>query len=264
MTTVPEPDPDVVGHYELDEEHARLLTSPSGRLELQRSQRILLRHLPPAPARVLDVGGGTGVYASWLESLGYEVEVIDLTPVHVRRCVDAGLRAEIGDARALVRGDASYDVVLLMGPLYHLPSAADRARVWSEAFRVVRPGGLVAAATIGRFAGLLDGMSRRWDALLEHRALVLLELEDGAHFNPEGADLFTTAYFHHPDELVPEATAAGFVDPLVTAVEGPAWLLSTLREQPVETFVELLDAIEHEPSLLGASAHVLTTARKPS
>jgi SAM-dependent methyltransferase len=259
----PEPDPDVVSHYELDEEHARLFTRAPGRLELQRSQRILLRHLPPAPAHVLDVGGGTGVYASWLAGLGYDVEVIDLTPVHVRRCIDAGIRAEIGDARHLQRADESYDVVLLMGPLYHLPDATDRALVWSEACRVLRSGGVVAAATISRFAGLLDGMTNRWDALMEHRALVLLELDDGAHFNPEGADLFTTAYFHRPDELEPEATAAGFVDVLRTAIEGPAWLMASIHERPVEVFTELLDAIEHEPSLLGASAHVMTTARKP-
>jgi SAM-dependent methyltransferase len=258
-----EPIPDVVSHYELDEEHARLFTRAPGRLELQRTQRILLRHLPPAPARILDVGGGTGVYATWLGELGHEVEVVDVTPVHVRRCVEAGLRAEIGDARALVRADGSYDVVLLMGPLYHLPAAEDRARAWAEAYRVLRPGGLVAAATIGRFAGLLDGMSNRWDALMEHRAIVLLELDDGAHFNPEGADLFTTAYFHHPDELLPECEAAGFVDAVTTAIEGPAWMMPSIHERPVETFVELLDAIEHEPSLMGASSHVMTTARKP-
>jgi SAM-dependent methyltransferase len=163
----------------------------------------------------------------------------------------------------LARDDASYDVVLLMGPLYHLPDPADRARAWSEAHRVLKPGGLVAAATIGRFAGLLDGMTRRWDALLRYREMVVAELGTGVHRNPEGgSDLFTTAYFHHVDELRPEAEAAGFRDVAVAAVEGPAWMMRTLDTEPLEHFVEMLDVIEAEPSLMGASSHVLTTGRK--
>lgn len=259
-----EPDTDVVRHYEEDLEHARLTSTGPGRLELARTQRILGRHLPPAPARVLDVGGGPGVYARWLLDLGYDVEVVDLAPVHVRRCAEAGIVAEVGDARHLQRPDASYDVVLLLGPLYHLPEQADRALAWSESFRVLRPGGLVAAAAIGRYAGLLDGLSRRWEPLMQHLDQVIAELGTGTHRNPEGADLFTTAYFHHPDELVPEALAAGFVDAAVTAVEGPAWFMPTIHTREIETFAELLDHIESEPTLIGASSHLLTTARKPA
>lgn len=259
-----EPDLDVVRHYEEDAEHLRLTSTGPGRLELARTQRLLLRHLPPAPARVLDVGGAAGIYSAWLRSLGHDAEVIDLTPLHVQRCAAAGIPAEVGDARHLQRDDESYDVVLVMGPLYHLPSVADRALVWSEAFRVLRPGGLVAAATIGRFAGLLDGLSRRWEPLQRYLPMVLEELRTGEHRNPEGEDLFTTAYFHRVEELEPEARAAGFVEVAVTAIEGPAWFMPTVHTHDIERFAELLDHLETEPTLLGASSHLLTTARKPS
>jgi 2-polyprenyl-3-methyl-5-hydroxy-6-metoxy-1,4-benzoquinol methylase len=258
-----DPDLDVIRHYETDNEHERLTTSGPGRLELARTQRILLRHLPPAPASVLDVGGAAGIYSRWLLDLGYDSEVIDLTPLHVQQCVAAGIPAEVGDARHLQRDDESYDVVLVMGPLYHLPSASDRALVWSEAFRVLRPGGLVAAATINRFAGLFDGMSRRWAQLERYFDQVVAELATGAHHNPSGEDLFTTAYFHRPDELVPEAAAAGLVDVAVTSIEGPAWMMATIETEPIERFAEVLDLVEQEPSLLGVSSHLLTTARKP-
>ena len=258
-----EPDRDVIRHYEEDAEHDRLTAHPIGRLELVRSQRILLRHLPPAPARVLDVGGAAGIYSQWLLDLGYQAEVIDLTPLHVQRCAALGIPAEVGDARHLQRADETYDVVLVMGPLYHLPEAEDRAMVWSEAFRVLRPGGVVAAATIGRFAGLLDGMSRRWEQLITYRSMVEDELGHGRHDNPEGEDLFTTAYFHRVEELVPEATAAGFADVQWTAIEGPAWMMPTIHTESIDDIAEVLDLIEHEPTIIGASSHVMTTGRKP-
>ncbi|MEV4333334.1 class I SAM-dependent methyltransferase [Streptomyces sp. NPDC049597] len=66
-----------------------------------------------------------------------------------------GASAELGDARALTAAGSTYDVVLLLGPLYHLLDREDRLKALAEAGRVVRPGGLVAAATIGRYASLV-------------------------------------------------------------------------------------------------------------
>lgn len=260
MTDVPA---EVIAHYQEDEEHLRL-TEPKGRVELLRTQRLLQAVLPLTSARVLDVGGGPGVYAAWLTELGHEVEVIDPTPVHIERCGALGLRAEIGDARSLRRDDATYDVVLLLGPLYHLPERADRVLALREAHRVLKPGGVIGAAVISRFAGWLDGLLRRIDALEQHRPLVEQELLDGRHVTPEGTDLFTTAYFHHPDELAPELTEAGFVDVDVRAIEGPTWLMPSVETVGPERIVDLLDPIDREPTLIGASAHLLATARKIS
>jgi hypothetical protein len=72
---------DVVAHYESDLEEQRL-SSGIAELELVRTQRILRRHLPQPPGRVLDVGGGTGVHAEWLLAEGYVVHLVDVTPRH--------------------------------------------------------------------------------------------------------------------------------------------------------------------------------------
>jgi SAM-dependent methyltransferase len=252
--------PEIVAHYQEDQEQYRLL-QPKGRIELLRTQRLLRRVLPPT-GRVLDVGGGTGIYATWLQSLGYEVEVIDPTPVHVEHCTRAGVHAEVGDARHLQRDDGSYDAVLLLGPLYHLPERDDRVLALREAHRVLRPGGVVGAAVISRYAGWLDGLLRRVDVLLEHRALVEQELRDGRHVTPEGTDLFTTAYFHDPDEIGPELSEAGFVDVDLRAVEGPTWLLQSAETVDTETMCDLIEPIDAIPALIGASAHLLATARR--
>ena len=90
--------------------------------------------------------------------------MVDLTPLHVERALELAsgdFTAALGDARALAAPDGSFDVVLLLGPLYHLLEREDRLCALAEARRVVPTGGLVAAAAISRFASLLDGLMRR-------------------------------------------------------------------------------------------------------
>ncbi|MGP3955133.1 methyltransferase domain-containing protein [Nonomuraea sp. 3N208] len=76
-------DTDVLGYYERGGELTRLRHGRN-RLEFLRTRDVLRRTLPPAPARVLDVGGGAGVHAEWLAADGYEVELIDPAAPSVR------------------------------------------------------------------------------------------------------------------------------------------------------------------------------------
>ena len=103
----PEIHPDIDRFYTSGfDEVDRLQIDAAGRLERVRSQELLLRHLPPAPARVLDVGGGPGVYAAWLASLGYEVTLVEPVDRHRAQASEHGAFAvEAGDSRALVEDD---------------------------------------------------------------------------------------------------------------------------------------------------------------
>ena len=132
---LPELDPHIATYYgEQYAEAERLSVYAIGRLEFERTKELLLRFLPPAPARVLDVGGGPGVYAAWLATLGYQVTMLDPIPLHRRQAAAHGtFEVEAGDARCLTQPDASVDVVLLLGPLYHLVEAEDRATALREA-----------------------------------------------------------------------------------------------------------------------------------
>jgi len=66
-------DPDVLAYYGQGLERERLTGAPS--LERLRTQVLLERYLPAPPARVLDVGGAAGVYASWLATRGYDAHL---------------------------------------------------------------------------------------------------------------------------------------------------------------------------------------------
>ncbi|MGW2850195.1 class I SAM-dependent methyltransferase [Streptomyces sp. NPDC001274] len=242
----------------------RLSVPADGVLEMVRTQELLRRHLPPAPATVLDVGGGPGTHARWLSADGYQVHLVDPVPRHVAEAAGAGCTVELGDARALGAPDASYDVVLLLGPLYHLTEAADRARALAEARRVVRPGGLVAAAGINRYASLFEHTAF---AHLDHPGFqesIGRILATGSHDGERG---FTVAHFHTGPELEAEMRDAGLSDTRVYGVEGPVWSLLKATEQHTgeslaesRMFASALAAArmaEPYPDLLAASSHLL-------
>jgi SAM-dependent methyltransferase len=271
---VPEPTVpgEIVEHYERDFDESERIERGLSELELVRTREIVERYLPPGRLRILDVGGGPGVHARWLAESGHEVELVDPMPRHVAAAgalADTGLpvRARAGDARALTEPGDTYDAVLLLGPLYHLTDRADRVTAWREALRVARPGAPVIAATISRFASLFSGLAH--DALFDprFRAIVEQDLATGCHRNDERVDdWFTTAYFHHPDEIAAEVTDAGGEVVALIGVEGLAcWerQLADRWEDPTDREVILASAraVESEPTLLGLSAHLLCVAR---
>ena len=265
---------EVLAHYAEGLEAGRLLSN-TGKLEFARTKELISRFLPPAPASVIDVGGGAGAYSLWLAGQGYEVHLVDPVPLHIEQAIAASARQPespiadcvLGDARELTIPDESADAVLLLGPLYHLTDPADRLAALAEAKRVLRPNGLLFASCISRFASALDGLREGLLTDPEFVAIVKQDLVDGQHRNPNNhPGYFTTAFFHHPDELASEVRTAGFVLEGIFAVEGPAWLIQNLNEQWQDSVKRdrLLDAIrwlESEPSLLGASAHVIVVAK---
>jgi ubiquinone/menaquinone biosynthesis C-methylase UbiE len=271
MAELPE---EIIRHYEADwNDEATRITSGLGELELVRTKAILRRFLPPPPARILDVGGATGVHARWLTEDRYGVHVVDPVESHVETVLatlsDVGVTAEVGDARLLSAPDGSYDVALVFGPLYHLNEREDRVRALREAMRVVLPGGLVAIAAISRFASLFDGLARGFLFNPEFRAIAEGDLRNGRHSNPtDNPHWFTTAYFHHPDDLRDEINEAGLVFVELLGVEGLAGWLGHLEERWAtpegrETILFAAQAVESEPTLLGLSAHLLAIARTP-
>ncbi len=259
-------DPRLLEYYEVLHAERDRLARREGQLEFVRTQELLGRFLPATPAKIIDIGGGTGTYAAWLAALGYDVQLVDIVPAHVQAASQLGtFAAVVGDARALPAPDAGYDVALLLGPLYHLLAAEDRLTALAEARRVVRPGGLVAAAFITRGAVALDGYVKGWidnpgviHAVSDH-------IRSGV--SPEHASGFgTIAYFHLPAEARAEVAAAGLKVLAAFGIEGPGWVAPDFndrwpRAETRRIILESARVCEEEPELQALSPHLLVLAR---
>jgi SAM-dependent methyltransferase len=258
-------------YYARGEERARLQDG-HGRLEFERTTEILARHLPAPPARLADIGGGPGRYALWLAERGYEIEHRDLIELHVEQ-LSASLTSEhrvstaVGDARELALPDESVDAVLLLGPLYHLSHRADRVTALNEARRVVRPGGVVFAAAISRWAVRLDGSLRlRGYRQIPEFERFVIDSEQSGWLPPVNIDGFT-ATTHRPHELAQEVSDAGLTLIDMLGVEGPAGFFPDVDERMYDdedrqAVLDSARALEHVPEVMGASPHLLAVATR--
>ncbi|MXY47764.1 MAG: methyltransferase domain-containing protein [Gemmatimonadetes bacterium] len=267
-------DRNVIRYYEEIEHESDRLEKGTARLEGERTREILRENLPAPPARILDAGGGPGAYAFWLAEQSYEVHLLDFVPRHIEqakeRNKDGILKSvAVGDARNLDFETDSMDAVLLMGPLYHLPARSDRIGALEESLRVLKQGGVLICAAISRFASFMDGIKQGYLFNPEFAKVVLKDLNEGRHENPEmDPRYFTTACFHRTEDLEEEITDAGFDLERTIGLEGPAWLLGNFDElwadeakrKDLLTFLKL---VETESSLIGVSAHILSVAKAP-
>jgi len=266
---------ELVDYYERFNEKNRLFEGV-GKLELARTKDIITRNLQPPPAVVCDIGGAAGVYSFWLAREGYTVHLVDPVPAHIEQALQASegqsrypvASCRVGDARCLDFPDDSADAMLFLGPMYHLIELPHRRLALKEAVRVVRPGGTIFVAAISRFASILDGLVHFFLDDPAFQKIVKRDLSDGQHRNPTGNPLyFTDTFFHHPDELRAEIEYAGLRCEKILPVEGIGGLLRNFEdhwgdEERQARLMEALRWIETDPSLLGASQHILAVAKK--
>ena len=269
-------DAEILAYYSRGLERDRL-ASGRQRIEFLRIRDLLGRFLPPAPATVVDVGGGAGVYAIPLASAGYQVHLIDPVPLHVEQAAAAAREAGTplagvlaADARDLPIADASADAVLLLGPLYHLTSREDRVTALREARRVLRPGGIAVAKALSRFYPVFEELAGGTPTSLEVLDDTARFLADGQYRN-SGDDPahFTTSYFHRPEELADEIADAGLELRQLVAASGSVKLLPGLSElldipEARDHLLSVLRLLEAEPSLLGMSQNFVAIALAPT
>jgi SAM-dependent methyltransferase len=117
--------------------------------ESRSRMRRVLRELPPPPARVLDLGVGTGRELTSLLDAGYEPTGVDVSPAMLERCARRARPVPLVEAdfwAPLPFGEGAFDAaVALHGTLAHPPDDGAVARLAQELARVVRPGGAFVA-----------------------------------------------------------------------------------------------------------------------
>ena len=257
-------DPALLAWYtHAEDESTRLVRNPHNRVVLLRTREVVARFLDEEGMRIADVGGGSGVHAGWLAEQGHRVTLLDAVPHHVEQAARlTGVQADLGDARELPYPDDSFDLGLALGPLYHLADRTDRVQVLRELARVVRPGGSVVAAAIGRYAVLgefvLDGAfeGQQAENLLHY-------VRTGKNLDEDG---FPVRHAHLSDELLDEAQAAGWVEAGVIGLEGPLGIALDLlpperADRAVEQSVAMARTLESDHRARDLSPHLLVFGR---
>ena len=250
-------------------ENERMQRQP---LEFFRCKDIIARHLTSDGMTIADIGGATGVFSYWLAQMGHHVHLLDYTPLHIEQARENGKKHNLAlssytcaDARRVPYPDKLFDLVLEMGPLYHLQTKADRIACLTEAMRTLKDGGTVICEAISRYANLFEGFQGN---LIEDEKFVAIlneNLKTGNH-SPGDAPYFTTAYMHTPDSLVEELQQAGFQDVYVIAVEGFGFAVDVDRvfadERKKKLLLDYIRETECNPDLMGVSGHFMAVGKK--
>jgi len=261
----------VLDFYEAYSENERINRDV---LEFVRTKDIILRNLPKNPIKIIDLCGASGHYAYWLAEMGHEVHLRDLSPNHIIEAKKNGEKynaqlasMRCADARSLDDDSESFDMVLLMGALYHLQEKEDRLLCLKEVYRILKNGGTAVFSYISRYSAMLDGFVKGYiyDSLDNNQ--MDTEILTGKHSNPENKpNNFTTAFFHSTKDIYEELLYAKFHDIGLYAIEGFGGLINTAEimndKVKLEKLLHYLRLTEQNSEMIAVSLHQLAVCKK--
>lgn len=252
-------------HY--DEE--KRLEGKHGSVEFLTTMRYIERYIEHGN-RVLEIGTGTGRYAHFLARKGYPVDAVELVEHNIEifrqhTRPDETISITRGNALNLASfPDNEYDLTLLLGPLYHLYSTADKRQALREAIRVTKPGGIVFAAYVISDGCLLDEGFKRGN--INVASYIERGLLDSRTFasKSEPKDLFELVRKEDIDSLMSvfPVTRLHYV-----ASDGCALFMreavDAMDDDTFQLYLNYHFATCERGDLLGITSHALDIFRKP-
>jgi len=244
--------------YENYDEDGRLFRDKSHLPEWLTTIRYFDRLFAPG-SRILDACAGTGRYAFYLAEKGHYVTACDLVEHNIsiiKSKPEAKKLAgtEVCNVLDLSRFEEnSFDVVLCMGAMYHLPSEGEKIQAIRECVRVCAPGGLVVLSYLNYFAVVaaeLDEGLKNLDDLLE-------KFEDGSGFLWKAAT---------PAKMERYAKTAGLEILHNLGADGISFVIAdkvnAASDEAFDKWMEYIYRHCEEPGTVGYSMHGLLIGRK--
>lgn len=260
----------VVDSYENYKEENRLTTNNARKIEFITTTRVL-GEIIKTKSKILDCAAGTGIYSFWLADNGHNVTATDITPRHIE-IINKTLAGKTYDMDTAVLdatdmsyfADDSFDIVLNMGPFYHLITEEQREKCLKECLRVLKKGGFLVTAYIPRyyiFQYIATSDEKYLDA---HLAKQLIET--GVLRHDDEKCFWTDTYYSSKDEMESVYKKHGLRIADHFAQDGLTPLLSLKAdkwdEKQFKIWCNYHYSVCREHSVLGASNHVVIIGEK--
>ena len=260
----------VVESYENYKEEDRLTTNNARRIEFLTTVRVL-DELITDQKKILDCAAGTGVYAFYFADKGHEVTATDITPRHVEVMKEiAKSKPYEVDTRVLdatdmrVFANESFDVVLNMGPFYHLVNERDRNRCFTESLRVLKKGGLLVTAYIPRYY-VFQYVAMQNEYFLDEKLAKQL-INTGVLLHDDEKCFWTDTYYSTAEEMENLYRSYGLelVEHFAQDGATPQYSnkVDVWKEEQFKIWCDYHYSVCRQKSLLGASNHVVIVGRK--
>ena len=246
--------------YSNYDEEGRLLTR-HGAVEYLTTMRYIERYLQPG-MRILEIGAATGRYSHTLARLGYQVDAVELVQHNIdifNSLTQQGEHITIrqGNAKDLsFLTDDTYDLVLLLGPMYHLFTEEEKIQALSEALRVTKTGGILMTAYCGNEATLIQYCFGRGMLMEEKYKKLVDPVTFKASSDP--AELFELYRREEIDALMSHfATERLHYVGTDLATNYMRETIAQMDEELYQLYLQYHFSICERPDLVGASHHIL-------
>ncbi len=254
---------DVINYYNSYDEDSRL--KKKNRLpEYLITMRYIEKYLTPN-SKIIEIGAGTGRYSITLADKGYDVTAVELVPHNIdimKKKVKPEHNIKIYEGNAcdlsLINSD-EYDIVLLLGPMYHLFNDEDKHMAISEAIRVAKKGAVI-------YSAYCNNDTCMYKMFYKKRILGYLDkglIDENYHAKSSPNEIFELYRKPDIDELMKNynVTRLHFV-----GVDMLSYLyndkLNLLNKREFEEYLKFLNSICEREDLTGISQHMLDIFRK--
>lgn len=224
------------------------------------------KYLKPGD-RILEVGAGTGAYSLHYAKKGYQVDAIELVQANVdvmksKVTDEMNIRAIQGNALDLsMYEDDTFDITLVLGPLYHLFKEEESKRAIEEAIRVTKPGGKIMVAFI-----LFDLTMLTWGFQQKNIYEVYGEGNyEEAKFKPKNAEklIFCMRYYDEIKELMNQFQVKKLH---YVATDGIGRVIkdtvNSMTDEEYKMYLNYHLSICEREDLIGYSGHILSVVEK--
>ena len=253
----------IVKKYSIDDEDNRLVKDRAHNLEYLTTMRYIQKFAKPG-AKILEIGAATGRYSIALAKMGYTVTAVDLTPKYVEVMKRKARKLKnfqcmVADALDLsMFKDKTFDMVLNLGPMYHLFHEKDKKQAIKETLRVTKKGGVCMFAYISH-ASLIANHGLRHGNVCD----IISQMDKTGRMRDVPEEIFTSFYVEDFRKLF-NRTKSKYITNVATdgiAPMMPDWI-DMLSKKTYDAFVKWHFMTCERPDQQGYSSHLLYVCKK--